>query len=284
VLGAVHATALNYGQAAVAVARASEHARAAGDLRQERRNASSFALAAVYGPTPVPEAIAECSRIVADATGDRRTEGLVLCALAHLEAMRGEFARARELSAQARTTLEELGDSVLAASTSLEAGAVELLAESPAEAEQLLRRDFDALERMGAAYVLSTIAALLARAVAAQGRDDEAAELVEAGQRLTGEDDVDSEMLLAAVRSGVLVRSGATDAGLAEARRAVALLDGTDATVIRADGLFALADACAAAGDRSGAAAALSRAVEECAAKGFLVAERRARRQLELLG
>ncbi|MGH3141081.1 MAG: AAA family ATPase, partial [Gaiellales bacterium] len=84
VLGAVHANALRYGQAAQAVARATEHARAAGDFRQERRNASSFAVAAVYGPTPVPEAIEECSRIVADATGDRRTEGLVLGALAHL--------------------------------------------------------------------------------------------------------------------------------------------------------------------------------------------------------
>jgi len=73
VLGAVHATALRYGQAAAAVARASAYARAAGDLRQERRNAASFAVAAVYGPTPVPLAIVECSRIVAEATGDHRT-------------------------------------------------------------------------------------------------------------------------------------------------------------------------------------------------------------------
>ena len=100
-------------------------------------------------------AIEECSRIVADATGDRRTEGLVLGALAHLEAMRGEFDRARELSARARSTLEELGNSVLAAATSLEAGAVELLAGNPAEAERLIRRDVAELERMGAAYLLS---------------------------------------------------------------------------------------------------------------------------------
>ena len=149
VLGAVHATALRYGAAAQAVARATDHARAAGDLRQERRNASSFAVAAVYGPTPVEAAIEECSRIAADATGDRRTEGLVLGALAHLEAMRGEFDRARDLSAQARSTLEELGNSVLAAATSLESGAVELLAGNPAEAERLIRRDVAELERMG---------------------------------------------------------------------------------------------------------------------------------------
>jgi class 3 adenylate cyclase/tetratricopeptide (TPR) repeat protein len=279
VLGAVHATALHFGEAARAVARATDHARAAGDLRQERRNASSFAVAAVYGPTPVPEAIAECSRIAADATGDRRTEGLVLGALAHLEAMRGEFDRARELSARARATLEELGDSVLAASTSLEAGAVELLAGDPVEAERLIRRDVAELERMGAAYLLSTTTALLAQAVAAQGRDEEAAELVEAGQRLTGDDDVESDVLLACVRSGLLVRAGDVAGGIAEARRAVALLDGADAPVTRAEALLALAEACGAGGDAGGATAALDRAAGECRAKGFLVAEARARRR-----
>ena len=281
VLGAVHATGLRYGEAAAAVARAIEHARAAGDLRQERRNASSFAVAAVYGPTPVPEAIAECSRIAAEATGDHRTAGLVMGALAHLEAMRGQFDRARELSARARSILEELGNSVLAASTSLEAGAVELLAGNPAEAERLIRRDVAELERMGAAYLLSTTTALLAQAVAAQGRDAEAAELVETGQRLTGDEDVESAVLLACVRSGLLVRSGDAAAGIAEARRATSLLDRADAPVARAEALLALAEACEAGGDRAEAAAARDRATGECRAKGYLVAEERARSGVE---
>jgi ATP/maltotriose-dependent transcriptional regulator MalT len=280
VLGAVHATALRYGQAASAVARATAYARAAGDLRQERRNAASFAVAAVYGPTPVPLAIVECSRIVAEATGDQRTVGLVLGALAHLEAMRGDFEQARALSRQARTTLEELGNSMLAASTSLEAGAVELLAGNPAEAERLIRRDVAELERMGATYLLSTATALLAQAVAAQGRDAEAAELVEAGQRLTGPDDIESDVLLACVRSGLSVRAGEVGAGIEEARRAVALLDEADAPVARAEALLTLAAACEAGGDR-GAAVARKRAVAECEAKGYLVAARRARGELD---
>ena len=254
-----------------AVARAIEHARAAGDLRQERRNASSFAVAAVYGPTPVPEAIAECSRIAAEATGDHRTAGLVMGALAHLEAMRGQFDRARELSARARSILEELGNSVLAASTSLEAGAVELLAGNPLEAERLIRRDVAELERMGAAYLLSTTTALLAQAVAAQGRDAEAAELVEAGLRLTRSDDIESDVLLACVRSGLKVRAGDVAAAIEEARRAVALLADADAPVARAEALLTLAAACEAGGD-DGAAAARQRAAAECEAKGYLVA------------
>jgi len=280
VLGAVHATALRYGQAAEAVARATAYARAAGDLRQERRNTASFAVAAVYGPTPVPLAIVECSRIVAEATGDRRTVGLVLGALAHLEAMRGDFEQARALSGQARSTLEELGNSMLAASTSLEAGAVELLAGNPVEAERLIRGDVAELERMGATYLLSTTTALLAQAVAAQGRDAEAAELVEAGQRLTGGDDIESDVLLACVRSGLRVRAGDVEAGIEEARRAVALLDEADAPVARAEALLALAAACEAGGD-PGAAAARKRAAAECEAKGYLVAARRARGELD---
>src|SRR5439155_12914091 len=115
--------------------------------------------------------------IVADAAGDRRTEGLVLAALSHLEAMRGAFDLARELYTRARATLQDLGESVLAASTSLESASVELLAGDPAAAERELRRDYDQLERMGANYLLATTAGLLAQAVAAQGRDAEAEEL-----------------------------------------------------------------------------------------------------------
>jgi tetratricopeptide (TPR) repeat protein len=283
VLGAVHATALRYGQAAAAVARATAYARAAGDLRQERRNTASFAVAAVYGPTPVPLAIVECSRIVAEATGDQRTVGLVLGALAHLEAMQGDFEQARAHARQARTTLEDLGNSMLAASTSLEAGAVELLAGNPQEAERLIRRDVAELEGMGATYLLSTATALLAQAVAAQGRDAEAAELVEAGLRLTDPDDIESDVLLACVRSGLKVRAGDVAAGIEEARRAVALLDDADAPVARAEALLTLAAACEAGGD-DGAAAARQRAAAECEAKGYLVAARRARGGLDPVG
>ena len=78
VIGAVHGVACRYGEAAPAVQRAIEHARDAGDVRQERRNAAAYALAALYGPTPVPEAIASCERIVEESAGDRRSEGLAL--------------------------------------------------------------------------------------------------------------------------------------------------------------------------------------------------------------
>ena len=156
---------------------------------------------------------------------------------------------------------------------------MELLAGNPAEAERLIRRDVAELERMGAAYLLSTTTALLAQAVAAQGRDAEAAELVEAGLRQTGDDDVESDAMLACVRSGLLVRAG--DARRRDRRgptRGRAAGRSADAPVARAEALLALAEACEAAGDTAAAAAALDRAAGECRAKGYLVAERRASR------
>ena len=70
----VHGTACRYGAAEQAVGMAVEHARKAGDRRAVTRNQMSFAIAALYGPMPVPEAIALCDRIVADVSGDRRAE------------------------------------------------------------------------------------------------------------------------------------------------------------------------------------------------------------------
>jgi ATP/maltotriose-dependent transcriptional regulator MalT len=168
-----------------------------------------------------------------------------------------------------------------AASTSFESGAVELLAGDPAAAEREVRRDFDELERMGATYHLSTTAAMLAQAVAAPGRDEEAARLIELGLSLTTEEDVDSDVLLACVRSGLLTRRGEIEAGVAEAQRGLARLEGAEAPIMRAEALFALADACTAAGDTEAAAGALHRAAAECAEKGYVVAERRAWSQLD---
>ena len=88
--------------------------------------------------------------------------------------MRGDFDEARRLYAKARITLEEMGRSVIASSTSLDSCGVEMLAGDPAAAERELRRDFEALSAMGERYVLSTVAVELARAVGAQGRQEEA--------------------------------------------------------------------------------------------------------------
>ena len=134
---------------------------------------------------------------------------------------------------------------------------------------------------MGESYLLSTAAALLAQAVAAQGRYEEAAELVEQGQALAAEDDVGSVTLLAGVRSGILIRRGDVTAAVTEARRAVAEVQDADASYVRGEAFSALATALAAAGDIPSAVDVFHQAIAEYAAKGNVVAERRARDALD---
>ncbi len=243
-----HGTACQYGEAAVAAQRAMEHAALGGDERQRRHAGSQYAIAALYGPTPVTEAIARCEAIVADAVGDRRTQGLVMSLLSGLQAMQGDFDRARDLYTHARLMLADLGRSVVAASTSQQSCEVEMLAGDPAAAERELRRDFAELLEMGEKYFLSTAAGELARAVYAQGRYAEAEELTLLAEELSADDDLHSQAVWRAVRAKVLARRGLGNEAEELAREAVELLRGTDALALQAATLEDLAEVLALVG------------------------------------
>ena len=95
-----HGTACNFGLAAEAQERALEAARLAGDTRQQSRSATAYAVAAVFGPTPVAEARERCLEMLEQVSGDRHSEGILLGYLASLYAMQGAFAEAREFYAR----------------------------------------------------------------------------------------------------------------------------------------------------------------------------------------
>jgi tetratricopeptide (TPR) repeat protein len=235
-------------------------------------------MSTVYGRTPVPVALAECERILEEARGDRRAEGLVLGSLARLYALDGDFERARDAYRRARAVLEDLGTNVLAASLSLDSHAVELLAGDPAAAERELRRDYDALDRMGEKYLLSTVAGLLAQALCAQGRYEEANTMCMFTASVAAEDDAQSQALWRSVRAKVLARrNGSGDQAVELAREAVEILSATDAIVWQADALVDLAEALAATGEPAAAGRALDEATELYELKGSSVAARRAR-------
>ena len=279
-LASVHGRACRFEDEAKAGRRAMEHARRAGDRRQELRSAAAYAMSTVYGPTPVPAALAECERILGEARGDRRTEGLMLGSLARLHALDGDFERARQAYRRAREVLEDLGTNVLAASLSLDSHAVELLAGDPAAAERELRRDYDALDAMGEKYLLSTIAGLLAEALCAQGRYDEANAMCMITASAASEDDPQSQALWRSVRAKVLARRKERAHALELGREAVEILRRTDALLWQADALVDLADVLLVLGDEAEA----RRAVEEAASlyerKGSAVAAARARSAL----
>ena len=59
----VDGKACRYGAAAESLGKAIEHARAAGDIRQERRASTAYALTSATGPTPVEEALERCAEV-----------------------------------------------------------------------------------------------------------------------------------------------------------------------------------------------------------------------------
>jgi class 3 adenylate cyclase/tetratricopeptide (TPR) repeat protein len=262
-----HGTYCQHGRAAEAAERAMEHARLAADLRQGRRAASHYAMAALHGPTPVSEAIRTCEQIAADSRDDRRVEGLVRSTLAPLYAMRGDFEEARRLYTGAQATLDELGRTLVGASTSLASYAVETLAGDFDAAERELQRDYDTLTEMGERYLLSTVAAELARVVYAKGKYDGAERLSQTAEKLAAEDDIASQALWRSVRSKVLARRGALDDALVLGGDAVKLIERTDAALISAEIFNDFAEVLRLAGRHADAELALERAQEILAAK-----------------
>ena len=237
-----HGTAHRCEASAEAAQRAMDHAVLAGDERQRRLAAAHYAQVSLYGPTPVPEAVERCERILEQASGDRRTQGIVMCLLARLESMRGNFERARSLYTQGRLTLEEMGRSVLSSSTSLDAYHVEMLVGDPAAAERELRRDYDVLTEMGEKTLLSTLAGQLAHAVYAQGRYDEADRFSREAEELTAEDDLSSQTLWRSARAKVLARRGRLAEARTLAQDAVALQRRSEELGAHADALMDLAE------------------------------------------
>ncbi|MFL6127681.1 MAG: adenylate/guanylate cyclase domain-containing protein [Mycobacteriales bacterium] len=241
-LGFVHGSVCRYGEAALAVREAMQHARRAGDARLEARNASAYTLAALYGPTPAAEAIEQCEQLAAQGLTDRQAEALVLCSLAQLRAMQGDFARARELLRSARTLLEDLGVIVLAAATAMHHARIELLGGDLGIAEAELRRAYDTLTGLGERYLLPPVAALLAQVVYAQGRADEAEEISRTAEELTAADDVEAQALWRSVRAKVFSGRDLAEEAEGLAREAVRLIRTTDSPGMQADALLDLAE------------------------------------------
>lgn len=184
-----------YDAAAAAAEQVIDHARAAGDARQERRASVAYAQSVLYGSTTVDQAARRCGELLAAVEGDRRTESLIQLSLAHLTAMRSEFDIARSLYRGAQHMLRELGRSVLSVSTSLDSAPVEVLARDYEAAEAELRRDLADLDLIGETYLRSTVAGLLARVLALTGHGDEAERIALDVQRSAAADDADAQVL-----------------------------------------------------------------------------------------
>ncbi len=193
---------------------------------------------------------------------------------AQLEAMRGQFATARDHVEQAFALAEELGLELTLARVAMQAGPVELLAGDPVAAERRLRPAYEALERMQHWGYLSSTLPLLVDALLEQGRIDDALPLTELGRDLSVPEDIDAQVGWRRGRAKVLARLGEADEAEGLAREAVELADRTEYLDLRAHAHADLAEVLRAAYKHEEATAAMAEALRLDEQKGNTAAIR----------
>jgi class 3 adenylate cyclase/tetratricopeptide (TPR) repeat protein len=259
----------------VAWASAAECARRAGDDLELFAILGWRATAAVFGLTPVDEAITRCEHVRDRVSASPVAVAWAVNALAYLHAMRGELDLAERFLQQANETLRQLR-SLHSTPSHIEAS-IRLLADQPALAEIALRADVEALAPMGAGGLLATTTALLAQAVFAQGRLAEADELCQAAAGAAPTDDILTHVIWRGVRAKILAAEGRCDQAEALAREAVALAQPTDLLSFHGDAMLDLAEVLWACGrtDDSDRAARTGLSLHE--SKGNAIGAARAR-------
>jgi class 3 adenylate cyclase/tetratricopeptide (TPR) repeat protein len=260
--------------------RAADHARRAGEERELFEILDWRASAALVGPTPVEEAITRCIEIREQVQSSPVAVAETLHPLAGLHAMRGEFDLARALIREGSAILDELGR-IYSAGISHHEAFVEMLAGEPAIAEERLRRGYDRLEEMGEKALLATTAAVLAQAVYAQGRLDEAQRFYEVSREAAVGEDLSAQVVSRGVRAKILARQGRADEAEALAREAVELVAQTDFLTYHGDALLDLAEVMRLRGQPEQEAAAMQTALELYELKGNIISAERVRSRLE---
>jgi class 3 adenylate cyclase/tetratricopeptide (TPR) repeat protein len=223
-----------------ALAKAIDHARKAGDSRQEWRALGARALAVLLGPTSVIDAIDVCSEIRERTAANPSLQAFATGQLAELEAMRGRFDEARRFCAEAKAVLAEHGRTVGLAGIALHSAPVELLAGRPDTAERELRWAYDVLRAVEARSSLSTVTAFLTCALALQGKVEEAERFAEQCRTSTTADDVLTQVVWRNGLAHALAAKGDPARAAMVAREAVGLARSTDSPNLLADALVAL--------------------------------------------
>ena len=277
----VHGTGSRFADAAAATERTISHATAAGDEVTARRFLGSLAITALYGPMPVPEAIVTCEEALARAEGDRKARALAERAIGQLEAMRGNFERARLLYRRSRASLEEFGYLLHAARTSLASSVIEFLAGDLAAAESELRKDYMRLEEMGERNYISTTAGLLADVLYRQGRYNESAEFAGICEQLASPDDVASQFHWRCVRGKLRARQGEIEEAESLLSAATALIETSDQLDLQGYGLLDFAEVRELSGALADAAALSEQAARLFERKGNVVSALTARQLAE---
>ncbi len=268
--------------ASAAAARARGFAQEAGDRSQEAKAIRLYCQILLSGEVPVAEVTkrAQQALTLARTTGMRSLEASMLTTLAQTAAMAGDFDSARAYNKEGSAVALEFGELLTRAADSACEGLVLLLQEKPADAEETLRKGYEALEQMGATTPQASIAVLLGRVLLYQGRYGEAEEMIEVCERLAAADHVDIQVKRQSVRAVLLARRSKLEEAERSARVAVELAETTDQLDTQAQAHADLAAILRIATRREEAIQELERALRLYRRKGNDTGVRAVRREL----
>lgn len=242
-----------------------------------------LATAIALGPTPAEDGVARCEALLVQVKGHRAVEAHVRGAEAVLTAMLGRFAEARDLYRTSREIYGQLGLVHWEAGRTVNRGLVELMAGSPDAAARELSWGLGTLEAMGERNISSTVAAVLAYALAVDGQHDEAVRIAEKSEDATAPGDVVNEIFCPRARARVLAAQGSTEQAEELLRGALTRVETTDMLSVHGDTLLDLAHILGAAGRSGEVGEVLDDALALYEHKGNVAMAERARRLLEEL-
>jgi class 3 adenylate cyclase/tetratricopeptide (TPR) repeat protein len=275
-MGELHMSRSRYAAADQALERAISYARRAGATRDEEGALGGYTGSGVFGPAHVSEIERRCNELL-DRTSGVAHQAPALRALAEVRAMQGRFDEARELAARARAILEDLGLRLRASWVSQTSGTIEMRAGDPAAAEREFRAGIDAASSLGERGAQATLAAMLAHALLAQGRIEDAEGAAADCAATAAEDDLASQVIWRGATARVLAARGDIDGARALAGRAVSMAETTDDINMQADALVDRGEVAALAGRHADAFRDFDTALRRYAEKGNVAAAERVR-------
>ncbi len=248
--------------------RARTHAERAGDTALVNDMTSQIGAAAIFGPTPVGEALAAAKRRLDAAAGKPLVEARAKRGAGRLLALTGDFEQARALMNEGFQTMREAGLTAAYPAGAQARGFVERLAGDNERAAQYLLEGAEEFRRAGDRRYLSTTALDLALVLVDLGRIDEAEQWLEVGIAERNPADVVDEATSQAALGRIAALSGDHARGIEHAQRAVEIAERTDFYDVRTYRHLDHGHVLALAGRQDEARAAFERAREITLAKG----------------
>jgi tetratricopeptide (TPR) repeat protein len=196
----------------------------------------------------------------------------------------GRFDEARAILVVARAEQADRGGGLLLANlTAFESPSVELLAGDPAAAVEFAAEGCRLHEELAEPFFLAGSAALLAQALYALGRIEEAEAWIGRAAELSAGRDSGPQLRWRQVKAKVLARRGRHAEAQQLAREVVADCDDTDEVDAQGDAYADLAEVLVVGGRSDEAITALEQALERYERKGNLVMAQRSRERLDSL-